>query len=113
MKRVKSFSSKNNTVNSNLSLNLSKNLGIILNNKEIQQNYSHYENISNINNINNIDISNISNNGLSTKIPCSIAYNYNMSQLPNEENQINDEQNNLDKYQINDEKLSDNYNLRE
>ena len=111
LKRVKSFSSKNNTVNSNLSLNLSKNLGIILNNKEIQQNYSHYENISNINNINNIDISNISNNGLSTKIPCSIAYNYNMSQLPNEENQINDEQNNLDKYQINDEKLSDNYNL--
>lgn len=89
LKRVQSFSNKNNTINSNINLSLSKNFGYVLNDKDTEKNIS------------NIEISNISynKNNFKRKIPSSTTYNYYANQNRNdnqeEENDFTNEQINM------------------
>ena len=102
LKRVQSYSNKNNTINSNLNLSLSKNFGYVLNGKETEKNIS------------NIDTSNVSynKNNFKSKIPSSTTYNYYVNQSANdnqeEENNYTNEQINMnDKYQTYGERMSE------
>ena len=102
LKRVQSYSNKNNTINSNLNLSLSKNFGYILNGKETEKNIS------------NIDTSNVSynKNNFKSKISSSTTYNYYVNQSANdnqeEENNYTNEQINInDKYQTYGERMSE------
>ena len=102
LKRVQSFSNKNNTINSNINLSLSKNFGYVLNDKDTEKNIS------------NIEISNISynKNNFKSKIPSSTTYNYYVNQNRNdnqeEENDFTNEQINMnDKNQTYRERMSE------
>jgi hypothetical protein len=102
LKRVQSFSNKNNTINSNINLSLSKNFGYVLNDKDTEKNIS------------NIEISNISynKNNFKSKIPSSTTYNYYVNQNRNdnqeEENDFTNDQINMnDKYQTYGERMSE------
>ena len=110
LKRVQSFSNKNNTINSNINLSLSKNFGYVLNDKDTEKNIS------------NIEISNISynKNNFKSKIPSSTTYNYYVNQNRNdnqeEENDFTNEQINMnDKNQTYRERMSEpiNYSKNE
>ena len=102
LKRVQSYTNKNNTINSNINLSLSKNFGYVLNDKDTEKNIS------------NIEISNISynKNNFKSKIPSSTTYNYYVNQNRNdnqeEENDFTNDQINMnDKYQTYGERMSE------